>query len=308
MLTLFDIGLHFPERVEKIGAVAEELALSQDQTRMFARFFGFESFRCDPEQALAPLLHEAARLVLERNEELGERLTHVVYCHTLPSTAVFSGDTHSVLEPFFAQGLEAFSVTMNHCATGLTALSILEEILTDDGVALVLIGEKAFHRVVRVIENATIMGEAGCALLVGRGVGPYRILGSATSHDGRFACITGRPGDDSLSAFADSYVDFACESIQRALTRFGVGLADIRCVMPHNVNIPSWSQIARQIGLDPHRILLSTIGRYGHCFGADPFINLQHARQRGIVGPSDMALLFSIGLGATASSALIEVH
>lgn len=308
MLTLFDIGLHFPDRVEKLGAVAEELALSRDQTRMYGRFFGFDSFRCDPEQALAPLLHEASRLVLERNRELNGRLTHVVYCHTLSSTTVFAGETHPVLEPFTARGLEACSVTMNHCATGLTALNILDMVLSDNDVALVLIGEKAFHRVIRVIENATIMGEVGCALLVGRGAGPYQILGSATSHDGRFALITGRPGDDSLDAFGDNYVEFACESIHRALTRFGVRLADIRCVMPHNVNIPSWSQIAQQIGLDPNRIHLSTIGRYGHCFGADPFINLVHARHEGVVCPSDVVLLFSVGLGATASSALIEVN
>ncbi|WP_028003878.1 3-oxoacyl-[acyl-carrier-protein] synthase III C-terminal domain-containing protein [Sinorhizobium meliloti] len=308
MLTLFDIGLHFPDRVEKIGALAEELALSRDQTRMYARFFGFDSFRCDPDHALAPLLHEAGRLVLERNRWLDDRITHVVYCHTLPSTAVFAGDSHSVLQPFTARGLEAFSVTMNHCASALTALNMLDEILSDDDVALVLIGEKAFHRVVRVIENTTIMGEAGCALLVGRGSGAYHVLGSSTSHDGRFAIITGRPGDDNLDAFGDNYVEFASESIRHALTRFGVGLGDVRCVMPHNVNIPSWSQIAHQIGLDPNRILLSTIARYGHCFGADPFINLLHARHEGVVGPSDLVLLFSIGLGATASSALIQVN
>ncbi|WP_162704111.1 3-oxoacyl-[acyl-carrier-protein] synthase III C-terminal domain-containing protein [Rhizobium sp. SYY.PMSO] len=308
MLTLFDVQLNFPDTVERMDEAAAQLQLSHDQRRMFQRFFGFESFRCEPKRALAPFLHDAAGKILERNEAHAARLTHVVHCHTLPTTSLMRSDMQSVLQPFSSRGLEVFSLTMNHCASGLTVLDVLGQLLEDGDVALVLIGERAFHRVVRVIENATIMGEAACALLVGHGSGPYDVVGSSVHHDGRFALITGRPGDAVGDEFSNRYLDFACEAIHRALSRFGIGLGELRCVMPHNVNIPSWLQIAQQIGLDADRILLSTIAAYGHCFGADPFINLMQARSEGRVGTSDLVLLFSIGLGATASSALVKVN
>ncbi|SCW88846.1 3-oxoacyl-[acyl-carrier-protein] synthase-3 [Rhizobium mongolense subsp. loessense] len=308
MLTLFDVQLSFPETIEGIDEAAVQLQLSCDQRRMFQRFLGFETFRCEPTSSLAPFLHDAARLILQRNEALASRLTHVVHCHTLPATSLVGSEMQSVLQPFSSRGLEVFSATMNHCATGLTALNILGELLDEGEIALVLIGERAFHRVVRVIENATIMGEAACAILVGHGAGPYGVVDSNVYHDGRFALITGRPDEASDGEFSKRYLEFACEGIHRALSRFGVGLGELRCVMPHNVNVPSWLQIAQHIGLDQNRISLSTISRYGHCFGADPFINLMQARRDGTIGPSDLVLLFSVGLGATASAALVKVN
>lgn len=308
MLTLLDLELYFPARVEKLDDIAGELSLSRDQHRMFGRFFGFDTFHCDPEQSLQGLLGLTANELLARNDDIGARLTHVVHCHTLPTTSIIDGSYNEVLGTFSAKGIEVFSAAMSHCATGLSILDLLDSILAKDDVALVLIGEKAFHLGVRVIENATIMGEAGCALLVGRGNGPYHVLASATHHDGRFAIIKGEPHEPLQDGFASAYVDFACDSILRALAGFGVGLADLRCVLPHNVNISSWVQIAKRLGIGMERIVLSTISRYGHCFGADPFINLQHARKHSVVGPSDLVLLFSIGLGMTASSALVSVN
>lgn len=308
MLTLFDLELAFPNRVERMEAVAAELHLSPEQARMYERFFGFETFQCDPALPLASMMHQAASCLLNRNESLDRRLTHVVHCHTLPTTTIFADNVRRVLEPFASRGLEVFSATMNHCATGLSVLQVLDGLLGDDDVALVLIGEKAFHRVIRVIENATIMGEAACALIIGRGPGPYEIVANSTLHDGRFAVISGAPGEGMLDDFGEHYVEFARNSIDRALSRFGVNITDIRCVMAHNVNIPSWGQIAKQIGVGIDRISIATISRFGHCFGADPYINLLHSRNTGAIGPGDLVLLFSIGLGATASSALVRVN
>lgn len=308
MLTLLDIQLHFPARTEKLDDIAASLLLSHDQHRMFGRFFGFDTFHCDPEQSLPDLLGVAAEGSLARNDQIGTRLTHVIHCHTLPTTSIVDGLQSKVLGPFSAKGIEVFSAAMGHCATGLSILGLLDSILAKDDVALVIIGEKAFHLGIRVIENATIMGEGVCAILVGRGNGPYHVLASMTHHDGRFAIIKGEPHEPLQEGFAEAYVDFACDSILRSLGRFGVGLGDLRCVLPHNVNIPSWAQIAKRLGIGLDRIMLSTISRYGHCFGADPFINLQHARSHGLVGPSDLVLLFSIGLGMTASAALVSVN
>lgn len=308
MLTLLDLQLQFPARVEKLDDIADSLRLSHDQHQMFGRFFGFDTFHCDPKQSLHSLLGAAAGAILARNADIEARLSHVVHCHTLPTTSIVDGSHGETLAAFSIREINVFSVAMGHCATGLSIFNLLDGLLAEDDIALVLIGEKAFHPIVRVIKNATIMGEAACAILVGRGNGPYQVLGNATHHDGRFAIIKGEPHEPSQEGFESAYVEFACDSILRALDSFGIGLADLRRILPHNVNIPSWAKITKRLGIGLDQIELSTLSRYGHCFGADPFINLQHARKREVIGPSDLVLLFSIGLGATASSALISVN
>ncbi|WP_299961145.1 3-oxoacyl-[acyl-carrier-protein] synthase III C-terminal domain-containing protein [uncultured Roseobacter sp.] len=308
MLTLLDLQLCFPARVERLDDIAGDLCLSHEQHQMFGRFFGFDRFHCDPGQSLHGLLGEAARDLLARNAGADARLSHVIHCHTLPTTSIIDGAHGETLAAFSRHETDVFSVAMGHCATGLSAFNLLEGLLTEDDVALVLIGEKAFHPIIRVIENATIMGEAACAILVGRGNGPYQVIASATHHDGRFAILKGVPHDPSQDGFETAYVDFACDSILRALDGFGIGVADLRRILPHNVNIPSWAKITKKLGIGLDQVELSTLPHYGHCFGADPFINLQHARKREAIGTSDLVLLFSIGLGATASSALISVN
>lgn len=308
MLTLLDLQLCFPARVERLDDIAGNLRLSHDQHQMFGRFFGFDRFHCDPKQSLHSLLGEAAGDILARNADADARLSHVIHCHTLPTTSIVDGSQGETLAAFSMREIDVFSLAMGHCATGLSIFNLLEGLLAEDDIALVLIGEKAFHPIVRVIENATIMGEAACAILVGRGTGPYQVIASATHHDGRFAIIKGEPHEPAQEGFEPAYVDFACDSILRALDGFGIGLADLRRILPHNVNIPSWAKITKRLGIGLDQVELSTLSRYGHCFGADPFINLQHARKREAIGPSDLVLLFSIGLGATASSALISIN
>lgn len=307
MLSVLDFELVFPERTERLGELAGELSLSRNQMRMFDRFFGFECFRCDHDLSLEQMVDRASSELLRRNGAHNQRLSHVVHCHTLPSTSVFCAETSPILAPFAARGIEVFSATMNHCATGLSMLGALDRLLGEDEVGLILIGEKAFHPDIRIIENTTIMGEAAAAVLVGRRSGRYQVVDTLTLHETRFWLNSGHRGEPYLEGFDEAYLDFACASLQAALRRFELDFADIRFVLPHNVNLASWYQVAQRAGFDRDKLCLSTIGRYGHCFGADPFINLMHAADEGVLDTSDQVLLFSIGLGATASCALVRV-
>jgi len=307
MLNVMDVALAYPERREQLATLADELSLSSNQMRMYDRFFGFDQFQCDHNQPLATLMAQAADTVLARNPELNERLSHVVHCHTLMNTCVLTGRTSPILKPFADRGIEVFSATMNHCATGVSMLGILDHALGDADIGLILIGEKAFHPAIRVIENTTVMGEAAAAILVSRQPGRYEVVDTYTHHDTRFWLNSGLRGENYLAGFDDAYLDFAVSGLQNAMQRFDLGFDSIRYVLPHNVNVPSWYQIAEKTGFDRDKIVLSTICQYGHCFGADPFINLNHAAESGDLQPSDQVLLFSIGLGATASCALLRV-
>ncbi|KUH61536.1 hypothetical protein ABK16_12550 [Vibrio parahaemolyticus] len=82
--------------------------------------------------------------------------------------------------------------------------------------------------------------------------------------------------------------------------------SDIRYLLPHNVNKPSWLQVSKNINFPSTQIFLNNIEKYGHCFGSDPFINLHRLWQENKLSPGHELLLVSVGLGATASSALIR--
>ncbi|MBT9386233.1 hypothetical protein KM176_20350 [Pseudooceanicola sp. CBS1P-1] len=313
MLRILDMALAYPAREQRLSELETELALSRNQMRMYDRFFGFDRFRCDPGEPLARLTDRAAREVLARNPGQDDRLSHVLHCHTLMNTAVAGGETSDVLGGFRDRGLEVFSATMNHCATGVSMLGMLSHLLDEGQAALILIGEKAFHPAIRVIENTTIMGEAAAAILVAQeparpARGSYEVLGTHVLHETSFWKNTGLRGEPYLEGFDTIYQDFACAGIARALQRFGREAGQIRMVMPHNVNLPSWFHIASATGLSRAQIQLSTIARYGHCFGADPFINLAETAASGALDPGDQVLLYSIGLGATASCALLQVN
>jgi 3-oxoacyl-[acyl-carrier-protein] synthase III len=307
MLNVIDIELAFPERTESLAEVAEVLSLSRNQNRMFERFFGFGSFHHDDTLPQQDMMAAAIGPLVDRNGETAARISHVAHCHTLPSTAVLSGPTSPVLEPFRARGIEVFSATMNHCATGITMLGAMDRLLNGADCGLILIGEKAFHPDIRLIENTTIMGEAAVAILVGRSGGRFQVLDTFTRHDTRFWQNTGHRDEAFLDGFDEAYLPFVCDTLRAALARFGKSVTDIHMVLPHNVNASSWLQVAQDTGFGRGKVWLSTIGRVGHCFGADPFINLVDAEMQGALSPGDLVILFSVGLGATASCALVEI-
>ena len=307
-MQILDLALVFPERTERLGELGDDLGLVRDQMRMFDRFFGFRDFRCDPEEPLEHGLMAAATQVLARNPSADRRLRKVVHCHTLMNVIPFGAESSPVLAPFVARGIEVFGATMNHCATGLSMLGMMARLLEPGEAGLILIGEKAFHPAIRVIENTTIMGEAAAAILVGSGPGPFDILGCETFHDTRFWLNSGQRGENYLAGFDAAYLDFASTALTTTMERFGIGLDRIRHILPHNVNVPSWYAIAQNCGFDRGKLVLSTIAEFGHCFGADPFINLIQVMRQGQLAVSDHVLLFSIGLGATASCTLLRVR
>jgi 3-oxoacyl-[acyl-carrier-protein] synthase-3 len=318
MLNVIDLSVVFPARAEKLVDLAEDLSLSRNQIRMFDRFFGFETFHCDHAEPLDRLLARASEEVMARNHHHRPALSHAVHCHTLLSTHVFgqapsldqtpaSATGPACLQAFAAAGVEVFGATMNHCATGLSMLGLLDHLLDPGALGLILIGEKAFHPAIRVIENTTIMGEAAAAVLVGHVPGPFEVVETFVRHAPQFWKNTGLRGENYLDGFDSAYLQLASSTLSDALAQFGRRPEDLRWIMPHNVNAPSWYQVAEDAGFQKAQLRLSTIGCYGHCFGVDPFLNLWRGAQDGVLVPGDEVLLFSIGLGATASCALLRV-
>jgi 3-oxoacyl-[acyl-carrier-protein] synthase-3 len=308
MLSIIDVSASFPGREQLVEDAAARLTLTPNELKMFKRFYGFESFRIDDNQPLIELLDTAMSGLTARHPRLRTDLQILAHCHTVSDVATVGTDPLDWLRGrHVAASTEVMSLTMNHCAIGVSMLMFMDAVLPPDGLGVLLIGEKAFHRTIRLIENTSIMGEAAAAILIGRGDGILKYLGGHTTHEGGFSIISGRPGGGSQVGFGAAYYDFMVTHIQEALAKYHLGIDDVRYVFPHNVNEDSWRRIAISLKTSPDTIYMQNIRRYGHCFGADPFVNVLNSLEEGSLAIGDTVLLISAGLGGTVSTALMSV-
>lgn len=308
MLSVIDIAVAFPPSEQRIEGAAAQLVLTPTELKMFKRYYGFDRFRIDDSQPLAALLDTAMTALAARNPCIRSELKILAHCHTISDIATFGpAPLHWLRRRHVPPSTEIMSLTMNHCAIGISMLMFMEAYLSPGDLGVLLVGEKAFHRTIRLIENTSIMGEAAAAVLVAHGPGILTYLGGHTTHEGAFSIISGHQGTGSLVGFGTSYYDFMIKHIREALSKYHLDISDIRYVFPHNVNVASWRRIASTLGTSPDKIYLHNVARYGHCFGADPFINVLHALAQGELKAGDTVLLISAGLGGTVATALMGV-
>lgn len=306
-LTLNDMETAFAPKMQTLDEAARTLGLTRIEARMFERFYGLRQFPHDKSQDLTGLIAPALQSLVRRHAAIVDQIRLCVHCHTIPSVTPFGSPIlPALVRQIVGEHVEYAGYTMSHCATGLVALEQVATWLDDDDYALVIIAEKAFHPKVQLIADTTIMGEAACVLLVSGRPGPVRLIGTTTTRDGRFSINSGHFTDTCPVPFSQIYTDFVCRHITGSLANAGLGLDDIAYIAPHNVNLASWKEIERTLSLPVGKIVMENISVYGHCFGADPFINLQHLIETRQIKPGDKALLISVGLGVTAASAIVE--
>ena len=315
-IVVLGMASHLPARSDTVADVAEDLRLSPLQIKMFHRLFGLQHMPHDPDLTLEDMLAAALDGLIAQVPEGVARARHLLHCHTIPQVR----PAQRRLDSGLPRGVEHLSLTLAHCASSVLALDLVAPMLAPGETAILLVGEKAFHRRVRLIEDTTIMSEGAVALLVGRAddqpadLAPdlasdlahprWRVLGTHVTQAGAYAISRGHPTEN--PPLVEDYVGFVAGHISAALQRFGLTPADLRLVLPHNVNMVSWAGIARQLALPLDKVFLRNVPRLGHCFGADPFLNLMDADAAGLLAPGDRALCVSVGMGMSAASALIE--
>lgn len=292
-----------PETSQTVAEAAAELGMTPVQTKMFGRLFGLRDLPIDPDQSLPMLLMQALSNLADKAPDDVARARYVMHCHTIPNVRL-PGPGIDIALP---EAAEAMSVTMAHCASGLLALDLLDVLLNPGQTAVILVGEKAFHPRVRVIEDTTIiiMSEGAVAVLVTAGPGRWQVRGTHVTHAGQFALSRGYPDEE--PELTDNYVGFVADHITDALTRLDCAPEDLKMILPHNVNMVSWANIAKALDLPMASIFTRNIPRLGHCFGADPFLNLISADEEPGFAPGDRILCVSVGMGMSAASTLIEI-
>ncbi|MFU2318502.1 3-oxoacyl-[acyl-carrier-protein] synthase III C-terminal domain-containing protein [Rahnella sp. PCH160] len=298
------LTVYIPEERRSLAEVAPGLHLSPLDIRMFSRFYGLANFPRQP-GSLDDLLRPLLKQFTDNHSDLLPHIKHVVHTHTLPSIRPFDHPGKALLdEAGFADDTHYTSLTMGHCSTSLSAVEYVCSRIKAGEYALLLVGEKAFHPKVELIDDTTIMGEAACAILLSRDGEGCKVTARYSMQAGEFSQHRGNElGKE--SRFASVYFSFIATAMRNALKHFGHTAGSLDWIAPHNVNLSSWQKLADELSIPRQTIFLENVSRYGHCFGADPYLNLATLIRQKRLSPDNNVMLVSVGMGATFSSLLL---
>ena len=95
------------------------------------------------------------------------------------------------------------------------------------------------------------------------------------------------------------------ELIDECLKETGLTAAQVRLIIPHQVNLRIIDAATSRMGFPPEKVFLN-IHKYGNTGGASVAIAHDEARRQGLLGPGDTAILIAFGGGLTWAGAVIK--
>ena len=180
--------------------------------------------------------------------------------------------------PFYGQGL-------NQCVNLLAGLDIARSFVLSDRYRTVLvITADAVAGGDPMSQFALFSdGAAGCLVAADPGqeaAGCYEMLGCAAAQD-----VAALDGTAQISS------DLARQVNDRLLAPIGLKLGHVTALAHLNLFKPLLVMKERQAGFREDQLYLDNIGRIGHCYSADPLINLADLVALGHIGEDHYCLL-----------------
>ncbi|MFH8842299.1 3-oxoacyl-ACP synthase [Streptomyces sp. NPDC017868] len=280
--------------------VLGEVATDHSEIEGFAEFV--ESRRMVPDAEMwgwgtvrrteldtAALAVRAGRQTLDAAGVAPDGIDALVLCSTtFPGEVGKHGDLiAAVLSGLGLVDVPVTGITLNRCATLLTGLQT--------AATMVAAGR---HRTVLVITTDAVPDESA------------RLADFALFSDGAAACLVSRRVDGAPESYewvADAHAqdpasmlqgteissDLAKTANQRLFAEAGIRVEDVDGLLHNNIFLPIVLMKEVQAGFRPSQLDTSNITRIGHCFAADPLINLVDRQSAGDVRPGGLYLLAS---------------
>ncbi|MCX4546089.1 3-oxoacyl-[acyl-carrier-protein] synthase III C-terminal domain-containing protein [Streptomyces sp. NBC_01565] len=299
--TLERVESHLPDRRVTIETLAAPLGLSRAKMALFRKVHGLHTLHQDPATSLLDLLLPAARQALAGLHD-PRRIRFVLYAHAIHEVAPAGFDAAAALRDALGLGhAEAFALSQQNCAGGLGAVEVAARLLADGDPAdrtLLVIGDKPYSPLIRMVPNTALMGEGAAACLISAEGPGDRVLSHVSRTLGEYARLIGLAPEEA-ALYGKAYAPVLADVMRGAVREAGLALEDIDLVIPHNVNMLAWRNTIAELGIAAERVFLENIPRYSHCFAADPFVNYTTLRDAGRLVPGRHYLMAGVGAGAT---------
>ena len=249
------------------------------------------------------MLQEVLSTLMKGNINIAEGQGYLVYAKTQTHNTFFDARWLDDIAACCGIGhWEKLTVSLNHCASALSAIHLLKSRIIKSQRPMILItGEKAFHSDINKLDNS-VMAEIPAAMLLNAGRARWQIHDTAVRH---------------LPAFYNNYREFPparrrelFSSIEQdyyefylyALEKFNLTIDHIDAIVPGNIDLPMLRRIVDKLNFKGE-LFTEHISGYGHAYCSDILFNLSSLLK---CFEGKRILCVAMGMGITMSSILIE--
>lgn len=208
------------------------------------------------------------------------------------------------------------------CGGFLYALTLADAFVRTHAAPVLVVGANILSRRINPAERGTSIlfaDGAGAVVLAPTDAAGRGVLGARLATDGsgygliqipaggsRRPFEAGMPIEDTQMLIANGRavfakaVDLMVSCAQEALSKAGLGVADIDCFVPHQANGRITAAVAQQLGVAPDKIV-STIAEYGNSSAATIPLSLSLAAASRSFVPGTRILMCAAGAGLTGA-------
>jgi 3-oxoacyl-[acyl-carrier-protein] synthase-3 len=280
-----------------IAGLAERAA--RFKLAMSPQLWGWGTYR-RTERSLEDLAVDSGRATLAASGIDPGTIDAVLVCSTfVPGPSEGHGlFMETVLSGLGVGDVPYYGQTLNRCVNLLAALDMARTFVVAGRYQriLVITTDRVVDERERMASFALFCdGAASCVVSADDcGQDAYRLLGCASAQETK-----------SLDWSNEISSDLAREANARLLAPHGVKLGDVRALMHANIFKPLVAMKERQAGYTVDQIHLDNISKYGHCFAADPVVNLVDRAALGHVPEGALAVL-ATSVPGSRCSALVQ--
>jgi 3-oxoacyl-[acyl-carrier-protein] synthase-3 len=322
-VSITGVGSHLPARV-LTNADLEKMVETTDE--WITTRTGIKERRlAGPDEATSDLAVAAARKALASAGVTPDQVDLIIVA-TITPDMLFPSTACLVQHKLGAVRAAAFDIEAA-CSGFVYALDIASHFVASHTYNTVLvIGAEKMSSVVDWTDRNTcvLFGDgAGAAVLQNR-PNAHGLLTTCLGSDGGKAGLLELPaGGSACPATADSVskklhflrmdgketfrnaVNAMVSAANEALSRCGVTVADVKCIIPHQANQRILSAVAERLEAREDQLFVN-VDRYGNTSAASVAIALDEAVAAGRIQRGDLVLLVVFGAGLTWGAALIE--
>lgn len=284
-----------------------KLGLSKHDAAIYETFFGYKMVAYSQKKRIGPMLIQAMQTLLDLSQRQPHDIDLLIHAHTQQILSPLEKpQLHDIKKQYKSLKCPCFGISLNNCASFLSALDIAQSMLGNANTnkhCVILTGDLVFTQQQREIPRTAIMGECTTACWLSNQPSQHRLISIDHQSHGRYAKGSLMHSHDQQH-FEVHYLDYLYAIIDKTLTTAHLSLADIKLIIPHNVNKRSWQRFSQRFHVPMDNIFLENIARYGHCYNADLCLNWASIDFNQTLEPGDYYIMVTVGLGAIFAVAL----
>ena len=288
----------------------ESLGITKAQAKVYSKIYGIEKVPyVTRDMSMQDLLFMPIQQLQAKVDLNDYQIKYLIHAYTSSAIYPFGlSMVREIAEKLAIPPENAFATSINKCVSIFTALEMaaaLLQSLEEHEHILIFTGEIGFTPELRIIPNTSITGDAAACIVVGKAASSIRLLKTGSHIHGEFARGIWMNADET-ALFERQFIALFCEAIHSLLRQTDCRLEDIKLILPHNINLPTWQKMAKALSLSIDKIYLANVKKYAHCFNADLIINLTDVLNQRHLQAGDLFIAASAGVGAIFSVALFR--